>query len=83
MGKEWGISLSFFLLSPLYHFHPLHIHLDFSKNVTVESSTQHIASSGSRKMGAFGFSTQLAILGKPGNVCHSRKKINSEKDLVE
>ena len=60
MVKEWGISLSFFLLSPLYHFHPLHINLHFSQNITVQSSPLHITSSRNRKTGAFGFSTPLA-----------------------
>ena len=38
--KEEAISLS-----PLYHFHSLHIHLDISRPITVESSPLHIASS--------------------------------------
>ena len=32
-------------LPPLYHFHPLHWHLDISRAITVESSALNIASS--------------------------------------
>ena len=39
-GKGEGISLT-----PLYHFHPLHRHLDISWATTAESSPLHIASS--------------------------------------
>ena len=39
-GKEEGIYLT-----PLYHFHPLHRHLDISRAVTAEGSPLHIASS--------------------------------------
>ena len=39
-GKGEGISLT-----PHYHFHPLHRHLDISRVITAESSTLHIASS--------------------------------------
>ena len=39
-GKGEGIYLT-----PLYHFHPLHGHLDISRAVTAESSPLHIASS--------------------------------------
>ena len=39
-GKGEAISLS-----PLYHFHPLHRHLDISRAITAESSPLHIASS--------------------------------------
>ena len=37
--KGKGISLT-----PLYHFHPLHRHLDISRVITAESSPLHIAS---------------------------------------
>ena len=37
---EGGISLT-----PPYHFHPLHRHLDISRAITAESSPLHIASS--------------------------------------
>ena len=35
-------------LTPLYHFHPLHRHLDISRTITAESSPLHIASSRTR-----------------------------------
>ena len=35
-------------LTPLYHFHPLHRHLDISWAITTESSPLHIASSQTR-----------------------------------
>ena len=35
-------------LSPLYHLHPLHRHLDISRAITVESSPLHRASSCTR-----------------------------------
>ena len=38
-GKGEGISLT-----PLYHFHPLHRHLDISRAITADSSILHIAS---------------------------------------
>ena len=41
-GKE-GISLS-----PHYHFHPLHKHLDISRAITAETSPLHIASNRTR-----------------------------------
>ena len=37
-GKGVGIPLT-----PLYHFHPLHIHLDISRAITAASSPLHIA----------------------------------------
>ena len=42
-GKGEGISLT-----PHYHFHPLHRHLDISRAITAESSPPHIASSRTR-----------------------------------
>ena len=39
-GKGEGI-----FLTPLYHFHPLHRHLDISRAITAESSPLHIAGS--------------------------------------
>ena len=42
-GKGEGISLT-----PHYHFHPLHRHLDISQAITAESSPMHIASSRTR-----------------------------------
>ena len=30
-------------LTPLYHFHPLHRHLEVNQAITAESSPQHIA----------------------------------------
>ena len=39
-GEGEGISLT-----PHYHFHPLHRHLDISRAITAESSPLHIASS--------------------------------------
>ena len=35
-------------ITPLYHFHPLHRHLDISRAVTAESSPLHIAGSRTR-----------------------------------
>ena len=40
--QEKGESIS---LTPLYHFHPLHRHLDISRAITAENSPLHIASS--------------------------------------
>ena len=42
-GKGEGIYLT-----PLYHFHPLHRHLDISWVITTESSPLHIAGSWTR-----------------------------------
>ena len=42
-GKGESISLT-----PHYHFHPLHRHLDISRAITAESSPLHIASSRTR-----------------------------------
>ena len=42
-GKGEGIYLT-----PLYHFHPLHRHLDISRAITAESSLLHIAGSRTR-----------------------------------
>ena len=42
-GEGEGISLT-----PHYHFHPLHRHLDISWAITAESSPLHIASSRAR-----------------------------------
>ena len=42
-GKGEGISLT-----PHYHFHPLHRHLDISRAITAESSPLHIAGSRTR-----------------------------------
>ena len=42
-GKGEAISLT-----PLYHLHPLHRHLDISRAITAESSPPHIASSRAR-----------------------------------
>ena len=42
-GKGGGISLT-----PHYHFHPLHRHLDISWAITAESSPLHIVSSRTR-----------------------------------
>ena len=33
-------------LTPLYHYHPLHRHIDISQMITAERSPLHIASSG-------------------------------------
>ena len=35
-------------LTPLYHFHPIHRHIDISRAITAESSTLHIAGSRTR-----------------------------------
>ena len=42
-GKAEGIPLT-----PHYHFHPLHRHLDITRTITAESSLLHIASSRTR-----------------------------------
>ena len=42
-GEGEGISLT-----PHYHFHPLHRHLDISRAITAESSPLHIASNRTR-----------------------------------
>ena len=50
IGQQWnGEAIS---LSSLYHFHPLHRHLDISRTITAESSPLHITSSrtGTRKL---------------------------------
>ena len=43
-GKGEGISLT-----PHYHFHPPHRHLDISRAITAESSPPHIGSTGTRQ----------------------------------
>ena len=43
--QKKGESIS---LTPHYHFHPLHRHLDISRAITAESSPLHIASSRTR-----------------------------------
>ena len=43
-GKGEGINLT-----PLYHFHPLHRHLDISRAITADSSPLHIAGSRTRR----------------------------------
>ena len=50
-GKAEGISLT-----PLYHFHPLHRHLEIDRAITAEGSPLHTASSRTRT----------------GNLCFSR-----------
>ena len=45
-------------LTRLYHFHPLHRHLDSSRAITADSSPLHIASR--LKPGIFGFRAQVA-----------------------
>ena len=45
-------------LTPLYHFHPLHRHLDITQVITVESSLLHIAAG--LKSGTYGFRAQVA-----------------------
>ena len=42
-GKGEGISLTLY-----YHFHPLHRHLDISREITAESSPLHVGSSRTR-----------------------------------
>ena len=54
-GKGEGTSLT-----PHYHFHPLHKHLDISRAITAESSPLHIASSRGLEPGTFGFRAQVA-----------------------
>ena len=53
-GKGEGISLT-----PHYHFHLLHRHLDISRAITAESSPLHIACSRART-GNLGFQAQVA-----------------------
>ena len=63
-GKGEGISLT-----PHYHFHPFHIHLDISWAIIAESSPLHIASSRTRT-GNLWFSSpsrQSKIIGLPIN----------------
>ena len=52
-GKGEGISLT-----PLYHFHHLHRHLDFSWAIAAESSLLHIATAG-LEPGTFDFRAQV------------------------
>ena len=47
-----------FSLTPHYHFHPLHWHLDISRAITAKSSPLHIASSWTRT-GTFAFRAQV------------------------
>ena len=47
------------LLTPHYHFRPLHRHLDISRTITAESSPLRIASSRTRTR-TFGFRAQVA-----------------------
>ena len=55
-GKGTGIYLT-----PLYHFQPVHRHLDNSWAITAESSPLHIASNRTRT-GNLGFRAQVQIL---------------------
>ena len=43
-------------LTPLYHFHPLHRHLEISRGITAESSPLHTAG---LEPGTFGFRAQV------------------------
>ena len=54
-GQKWK-AISLRSLSPLYHFHPRHRHLDISRAITAESSPLSIASSRART-GNLWFST--------------------------
>ena len=54
-GKGEAISLT-----PLCHFHPLHIHLDIRRAITAESSPLHIELAAGIEPGTFGFKTQVA-----------------------
>ena len=55
-GKGEGISLT-----PHYHFHPLHRHLDISRTITAESSPLHIASCRTRT-GSLWFPSASSLL---------------------
>ena len=46
-------------LTPLYHFHPFHRHLDIGCAITAESSLLHIASSRNRTGNLFFFRAQV------------------------
>ena len=52
-GKGEGVYLT-----PHYHFHQLHRHLDVSRAITTDSSPLHIGSSCTRT-GTFGFRAQV------------------------
>ena len=56
-GKEEGISLT-----PLYHFHPLHKHLEITWAIIAESSPLHIASSQNRTGNLWFPTTKLRTL---------------------
>ena len=43
-GRAGGGGAGVISLTPLYHFYPLHRHLDISQAITAESSPLHIAS---------------------------------------
>ena len=48
-------------LTPLYHFHPLHRHLDISQPITAESSPLHIAS-GRTQTGNVWFLSRISLV---------------------
>ena len=54
-GMGEGISIT-----PHYHFHPLHRHLDISRAITAESSPLHIGRSRTRTGNLCGFRAQVA-----------------------
>ena len=54
-GKGEGISLT-----PHYHFHPLHRHLDINRAITAESSPLHIETAAGLEPETFGFRAQVA-----------------------
>ena len=63
-GKGEGISLT-----PHYHFHPLHRHLDISRAITAESLPLHIASSRTRTGNLWSLTTKLRANLKPTGSC--------------
>ena len=69
--KRYLISFFFSILvffhehsrfTPLYHFHPLHRHLDISWAITAESSPLHIASSRTQTGNLWSLTTKLRAL---------------------
>ena len=74
-GQQWMREV--ISLIPLYHFHPLHRHLDISRTITAESSPLHIASRWTWTRYLW-FPIQLTCLGEGegGQIGYSILKIN-------
>ena len=79
-GKGEGI-----FLTPLYHFHPLHRHLDISRAIIAESSPLHIGSSRTRT-GNLWFpsaSRDKVLRDKAINIAKTQNIMDMSMDLLQ